>query len=118
MKACVKTVMAAPEEDGVDYSAIINFTSHTTGSCVCVLKYICIYIYIYIYIYTHTHTHNNGSPITLDCGTVVRFQANFELRYMNNFTPYDCSAFARIWVNSQRLIYRVIEKDGRDLKPL
>jgi len=101
MKIRVKTVTAAPEEDGVDYSVIINFTTSYNGVvcvcvCVCVraLKYICI----------HTHTQNKGIPVTLDCGTVVRFQTNFELKCMNNLTPYNCSAFARIWVNSQRQI--------------
>jgi hypothetical protein len=37
MKTRVKTVTAAPEEDGVDYNVIINFTTSYNGVvCVCV----------------------------------------------------------------------------------
>jgi hypothetical protein len=45
---------------------------------------VCVEVYMYGYINTHTHTRNNGVPVSLNCGTVVRLQANFELRCMNN----------------------------------
>ena len=43
MKIRVKTVTAAPEEDGVDYSVIINFTTSYNGvACVCVCVCACV----------------------------------------------------------------------------
>lgn len=70
MKTRVKTVMTAPEEDGLDYNVIINSTSHTTASCVCVE----------VYMYTYTHTQNNGITVTLDCGTVVKVSGKFRTK--------------------------------------
>ena len=53
MKTRVKTVTAAPEEDGVDYSVIINFTTSYNGVVVCVC--VCVRAHLSIYVYTQTN---------------------------------------------------------------